>query len=303
MFARSAPHTVVRMQRQAPPEQPPVTPAKPIATHEIRGGGGLRLYAREWGDPHGPELLLIHGWSQSDLCWAKQVNGELASRFRIVTFDLRGHGLSEKPSSPEHYEDGRLWADDVAAVIEATALQRPVVGAWSYGGFVVTDYLRAYGEARIGAINLIGGAVMLKPPTFDRIGPGFLANANDACESDLAINIAAIQRFLRACTLEELDPQDWATALCWNMVVPPAVRGALISREIDGSDVLAELSVPVLVTHGRQDEIVLPSMGEHVLAICDSAHASWYDGIGHMPFWEEAERFDRELAEFAAEAR
>jgi pimeloyl-ACP methyl ester carboxylesterase len=137
----------------------------------------------------------------------------------------------------------------------------------------------------------------------ERIGPGFLSNANDACESDLATNIAAIHRFLRACTVEELDPRDWATALSWNMVVPPAVRGALISRDIDGSDVLAELSVPVLVTHGRQDQIVLPSMAEHVLGLCDSAHASWYDGIGHMPFWEAPERFDRELAEFAAEDR
>jgi len=91
----------------------PMPPPIPTATHQILGGGGLKLHAREWGNPGGPALLLIHGWSQSDLCWLNQVRGDLASTFRIVTFDLRGHGLSDKPTQPEHYADGKLWADDV----------------------------------------------------------------------------------------------------------------------------------------------------------------------------------------------
>jgi non-heme chloroperoxidase len=275
------------------------SPTNPVATYEIRGGDGFRLHAREWGNREGFELLLIHGWSQTDLCWAKQVVGELASMSRIITFDLRGHGLSEQPSDPRHYTDERLWADDLAAVIEQTGLERPVLVAWSYGGFVVTDYLRSHGDGRLAGINLVGGAVVLKPPSFDHIGPGFLANANDASESDLATNIAAIQRFLRACTADELDERDWTMALCWNMVVPPTVRGALISREIDGSEALASVSVPVLVSHGTEDLIVLPSMAEHVLGVRAGAVPSWYDGVGHMPFWEAPERFNRELADFA----
>jgi non-heme chloroperoxidase len=302
MPARSVARTVVCMERQLAPDEPQVASVKPIATHEIRGGGGLRLQAREWGDPHGPGLLLIHGWSQSDLCWARQVSGELADRFRIVTFDLRGHGLSEKPSVPEQYADAQLWADDIAAVIEGTGLDRPVLVAWSYAGLAVTDYLRAYGDAGVGAINLVGGAVVLRPPNFDHIGPGFLANANDACESDLSMNIGAIRRFLRACTVEPLDEDAWITALCSNMVVPQAVRGALISRDVDGSDALAGASVPVLVTHGREDAIVLPSMAEHALNACEQAVPSWYDGVGHMPFWEATARFDRELAELGERA-
>jgi pimeloyl-ACP methyl ester carboxylesterase len=43
-------------------------------------------------------------------------------------------------------------------------------------------------------------------------------------------------------------------------------------------------------------------MAEHVLDVCDTAEASWYDGVGHMPFLEDPVRFDRELAEFAARA-
>jgi non-heme chloroperoxidase len=283
------------MNRQLAPER--ISPPTPIATHEILGSGGLKLYAREWGNPKGPALLFIHGWSQSDLCWLKQVRGDLADTFRIVTFDLRGHGLSDKPSGPEHYADGQLWADDVAAVIDQTGLTQPTLVAWSYGGYVVADYLRAHGDARIGGINLVGAAVILKPPTFDHVGPGFLENAPDMCMPDLSTNIAATRRFLRACTSRPLDDDEMATALAWNMAVPPAVRGALLSRELDASAVLASISVPVLVTHGQDDAIILPSMAEHTLSVCRAATASWHHNVGHMPFWEASDRFNRELAD------
>ena len=286
----------------SPPRRRRRRPASPIATHEARGGGGLRLHVREWGNRGGPSLLLIHGWSQSQLCWTRQIHGHLARRFHIVTFDIRGHGMSEKPLDADRYLDARLWADDVAAVIEQAELDRPVLVAWSYGGFIVTDYVRAYGEDAIAGINLVGASVMLKPPAFDHIGPGFLENAPDACGPDLATNIAAIRRFLEACSARPLSPDVWSTALCWNMVVPAAVRGALISREIDADDVLSGLSIPVLVTHGRADAIVLPSMAEHVLDVCETAEPSWYEGIGHMPFLEDRARFDRELEEFAVRA-
>ncbi|MGZ8649431.1 MAG: alpha/beta fold hydrolase [Solirubrobacteraceae bacterium] len=59
------------------------------------------------------------------------------------------------------------------------------------------------------------------------------------------------------------------------------------------------MSLPVLVTHGRADAIVLPSMAEHVLDVCRTARASWYEDVGHMPFVEDPVRFDRELREFA----
>jgi pimeloyl-ACP methyl ester carboxylesterase len=186
-------------------------------------------------------------------------------------------------------------------VIEQLGLDRPVLVAWSYAGFVVTDYLRAYGEERIAGLNLVGGAVMLTP-SFDHIGPGLLENAGDACADDLPTNIAAIGRFLRACTAQPLGADDWSAALCWNMVVPAEVRAALFARQIDGDDVLSRLSVPVMVTHGRADAIVLPSMAEHVLEVCETARPSWYEGVGHLPFVEDPTRFDRELREFSGRA-
>ena len=281
----------------------PAMGTEPVREYDIRGGGGITLRAHEWGRPDGPPILFMHGWSQCDMCWDAQVRSPLAERFRIVTFDNRGHGMSDKPLDTGCYADGRLWADDLAAVIEETGLDRPVLVAWSYGGFIVADYLRAYGDAQIGGINLVGGAVLLLPPLFDHIGPGFLDHAIGASAPDLRTNIASIRRFLRACTAQPLPDELWSAALCWNMAVPAAIRGALIAREIDGTDVYSRVSVPVLVTHGRQDVIVLPSMAEHVLRHCNTATASWYDAVGHMPFVEDAERFNLELAAFVDRAR
>jgi alpha-beta hydrolase superfamily lysophospholipase len=93
-------------------------PTGSMRTHTVIGGGGLRLHAREWGNPDGPPIVFMHGWSQSHLCWSKQYDSPLAGEFRLVAYDLRGHGMSEAPPEPEHYLDGRLWADDLAAVID-----------------------------------------------------------------------------------------------------------------------------------------------------------------------------------------
>ena len=276
---------------------------EPVRDYEIRGGGEITLRAHEWGCPDGPAILFVHGWSQCDMCWEAQVHGPLAERFRMVTFDNRGHGMSDKPLDSGCYADGRMWADDLAAVIEQTGLDRPVLVAWSYGGFIVADYVRAYGDAAFAGINLVGGAVLLRPPSFEHIGPGFLENVMGASAPDLRTNIDSIQRFLRSCTARPLPDELWSAALCWNMATPAAVRGALVARDIDDTDVYSRLSVPVLATHGRDDIIVLPSMTEHLLRHCSTAVASWYDGVGHMPFVEAAERFNLELAAFVDRAR
>ena len=65
----------------------------------------------------------------------------------LVAYDLRGHGMSEAPLEAEHYTDGALWADDVAAIIDQLRLDRPVLVGWSYGSFVICDYVRAHGQA------------------------------------------------------------------------------------------------------------------------------------------------------------
>ena len=275
-----------------------------MKVHEVRGGGGLRLHVREWGKPDGPPILFIHGWSQNHLCWAKQYESSLADEFRLVAYDLRGHGMSDAPLEPENYTDGMLWGDDVAAIIDELHLERSVLVGWSYGSFVICDYVRAYGQDRIAAINFVGGAVKLGEAAFGTlIGPGFLDHFVGATADDLPTNIGTMRSFVKVCASKELSAEDLETALCWNIVVPAQIRANLGAREIDCDDVLRTVEVPLLVTQGRADTVVLPAMAEHVLATCPTAEASWYDDIGHLPHLEEPNRVNSELAELTRRVR
>ncbi len=276
-------------------------PVEPIAAHMVASTDGTRLHVREWGRRDAQPIVFVHGWSQCDLCWAHQVRGALAERFHLITFDLRGHGRSDAPTEAGRYSDDRVWADDLAAVLEAVSARRPVLVGWSYGAFVIADYLRAYGEEGIGAIALVGASMRLTPP-YEGIGPGLLENVMDMCGADLLANIEATRRFLAACTRRPRTRAETETALAWNMTVPAEVREALRARELDVMDVYAATIVPMLVSHGRDDAIVLPVMAQELLERCPAATASWYDGVGHAPFWEAADRFDSELAALAERA-
>jgi pimeloyl-ACP methyl ester carboxylesterase len=252
------------------------------------------------GQAEGPPILFVHGWSQSHLCWDKQIESPLRDEFRLIAFDLRGHGMSEAPLEPEHYTDARLWADDLAAIIDELRLERPLLVGWSYGAFVICDYIRVHGQEQLGAIGFVAGAVKLGEAAFGTLlGPGFLDHFADATADDLPTNIRGMRGLIRAFAATPLPAADIETLLAASMTVPARIRANLAARAIDCDDVLRTLKAPLLVSHGVADTIVLPAMAEHVLAVCPTAEASWYDGVAHVAHLEQPERFNRELAGLA----
>ena len=271
--------------------------------HTVKGAAGVNLHVREYGKSTGIPILLIHGWSQSHLCWSKQYESTLKDDARVIALDLRGHGMSDAPLQTDQYTDGHRWADDIAAVIDELALDRPILVGWSYGGYIISDYVRKNGEGKIAGINFVGAAVVLGPKAFGALlGPGFLENAPGACQDDLPTNITAIRRFLRACIVKPISQDDFEEILAFNMVVNPKVRAAMVQRELDFASLLEGITVPVLVTHGRSDTVVLPAMADYIMKHCKTAQASWFDGVGHAPFLEESLRFNTELKHFARAA-
>ena len=177
--------------------------------HAVRGGGGLSLHVREWGNPTGTPILFLHGWSQSHLAWRRQYDSDLADDFRLVACDLRGHGMSETPADAEHYTQGQRWADDVAAILGELDLDRPVLVGWSYGAFVIGDYVRAYGQDRIRAVNFVAGAVKLGETAFGTlIGPGFLDHFADATSDDIPTSIRGMRGLVGAFAASPLPAAD-----------------------------------------------------------------------------------------------
>src|SRR2546421_1995835 len=108
----------------------------------VQGAGGTRLFVEEIGDRARPSILWLHAYCQCRLSWDKQFESDLTRQFHLVRMDIRGHGLSDKPSDPEVYKDGKNWADDIHAVITAFQLKKPVMCGWSYGGDILCGYVR-----------------------------------------------------------------------------------------------------------------------------------------------------------------
>jgi non-heme chloroperoxidase len=261
---------------------------------------GVALSVREWGNPAGAEILLIHGAAQCTLSFMRQTSSMLAQRHRIIAFDLRGHGCSAKPLDPASYQDGKRWAEDVAAVMDAKALRRPVLVGWSLGGRVVRQYLMQYGDARLSAVNFLSTRPIEHP---DVVGPGSRAIALSRSLTFGARLQAEIQ-FLRDCFAIQPGEAEMRLMIAYNMIFPRAIREAIGAWATDPEETRAALGrmrVPALVTHGRLDRLILPKAAEMTAAAVKNARISWFDACGHSPFHEDAPRYNRELDQFVTE--
>jgi len=264
---------------------------KPIA---VKTPDGLTIAAQEWGNPNGPEILFIHGFSQSYLSWIRQADSDLAKDFHIVTYDLRGHGNSDKPLDPARYRDSKAWGDEVQAVMDATGLKHPVLVGWSYAGRVISDYVATHGAGQLAGIDFVDAPIKADPAL---IGDN-LKNLPLMASEDLPTNIAATRTFLHGCFSKQPGADDYETMLAFNMMVPPKVRAGLGGRPLDASELMSKLKIPVLVTHGREDRNAKVGAGEYTASVIPGAKLSIYDGVGHSPFYEDAPRFNAELAAF-----
>jgi len=263
---------------------------------EVITPDGLTIAAQDWGTAgQGRDLLFIHGYSQAGLCWMRQTCSALSARARMVTYDLRGHGASDKPTERDRYRDPQFWADEVAAVIETLRLDRPVLVAWSYAGRVALDYLTCRGSDTISALVMVSGTAT----SGEHVAGPAMADLRRMAEArDFGQNFAATRDFLARCVAEPVEQQVWALMMAWNLAVPPWVRLAMGGRPADYDATLAALDVPVLAIHGDCDEVNLLAMSEHVAQTCRDARLRVYENVGHIPFWEAPDRFNADLAAF-----
>lgn len=282
--------SVARSQMQAA--------AGPTKTFTVRAPDGVSISAQEWGNPDGPEILFIHGFSQSHLSWSRQAGGELAKSFRMITYDIRGHGGSEKPLDAVFYRDHKRWAAELNAVIQAAKLKKPVLVGWSYGSRIIAEYLMEYGDNAIAGINFVGAFLKIDNETLGPATPAVLKMASE----HLAENIENTIAFLGFCTARPLPENELQTMLAYNMIVPAQIRGYMLKRPQPYEEALKKITVPVLVSHGLEDRVALLSAARYVASVVPHARTSFYAGIGHMPFWEDTPRFDRELANFVTQS-
>lgn len=227
-------------------------------------------------------MVLVHGWAQTGAVW--NLPG-----FRTYAVDLRGHGESDDVGD---YRDSARWAEDLKAMLEHTG-PATVVG-WSYGGLVITDYLRFHGTEQVNALVFVSAITEIgRDRPGGATGPVMRAALPGAITDDavMAAFCRAMAPALPAETVAELTAS--ATS------VSHKVRGELFRRDVGSADVLKGVDVPTLIVHGTQDEVVAPAAAEYSAALIPGAELSLYPDTAHAPFLERPAQFLSDLKRVA----
>ena len=243
--------------------------------------GGVKLYYEEHG--HGPALLLSHGYSATCRMWDGQV-AALASRFRILVWDMRGHGETDSPEDPAAYSEA-LTVEDMAALLRHCRIERAIIGGLSLGGYMsLAFHLTHPGMVR---------ALML----FDT-GPGFRnADArrgwNERAQQrarDLeAKGLAALGQGEEVRTSRHRSARGLAAA----------ARGMLAQADDRIIGALDQIAVPTLVLVGAEDTNFIAAADYMARKIPGAARVT-IPGAGHASNLHQPALFNRAVADFLA---
>jgi len=263
----------------------------------VTSADGCQLYAEAAGNRDRPAILFIPGASVASSWWRKQFD-HLSDTFYYVRFDLRGNGASEKPSDPAAYQERKRWADDLAAIISAFELSKPTVCAWSYGGYVLGDYLHSYGQTNLSGLVLVdSGAQLNTDQSKDLVHEEFGRLMGKLFSPTIITYREGVEDVFKSLTLEPVEDRDRTNFLGASFLMAPSTWQAMFGRKIDHTETFQQVSLPTLVIYGQHDPIFTPRAAEQFREIIPHAHISSYP-CGHAPFYERAERFNMELVQF-----
>jgi len=267
--------------------------------YTVKAQDGVTIAIRETGDPAGTPIVFVHGLLGSHLNWEAQINSPKLQRYRLITYDMRGHGLSGKPENVEAYQDGRRWANDLQAVLKATGAKNPVLVGWSLGGVVLSNYLAAYGDEGIAGLVYVDGVIELNAALITSHPQVYAGLASD----DLKIHLDAVRTFLGLCFHTRPDTETFERLLSNASMASWVMTRATPSMTVLASEGLPKTRLPVLLIYGGKDELVnvQPSIAR-AKALDPAAQTKIYANSGHAPFLEEAPRFNQDLADFRESA-
>lgn len=255
----------------------------------------VRIAWESEGD--GPPLLLIHGLGYTRNGWGP-APGLLAERFRVIRFDNRGSGESDVPEGP--YTAAEL-AGDALQVLDEAGVERARVLGTSLGGMVAQEVALAAPE-RVEKLVLActtgGGpdAFPLPQRTLDL----FVVFPTMQYEEGLLLLVKNALSDASAESRPELVDEIYAYRLANRPPLPGWQAQAAAGASFDGSARLGEISIPTLVLHGTADNVVDHRNAELLAREIPDARLEWFEGCGHLFFWEEPKRFARIVTEFLA---
>lgn len=254
---------------------------------------GTRLRVSDRGS--GPAVVLVHGWKMSHRIWDRVVPA-LEPALRVVSFDLRGMGDSDKPRGPYDFE--RL-ADDLGEVVALLDLDNVTLVGWSMGCSVALEYL-ARGGARVARLALVNGPLRL---TRTSDFPWTMT------EEELHAYLDDLERrwpegeyeFTRA-TLRHPAPHvvDWIYSIALQTPLDVVLKTVRAQAKLDHRALLSTLDIPVLAVYSRYDPYYPPELAEYIAETAPRGEAVILEESAHFPFLEDdTRRFNETIAAFA----
>lgn len=232
----------------------------------------------------GPVVLLSHGYGATRHMWDDQ-HRALGDGWRVVSWDMRGHGQTDSPDAPAHYS-AALTVADMRALLGHVGAERAVIGGLSLGGYVSLAFALAHPEATRALVICDSG-------------PGYRnAEARAAWNQRAEERAAALEaRGLDALSRRSRETQQAQHRSAQGLA--HAARGMLAQEGSVVIDGLAAIRVPTLIVVGDQDQpFVAPC--EYMAKKIPGARLEVIAGAGHSSNLDQPEAFNRVLRDFLA---
>jgi pimeloyl-ACP methyl ester carboxylesterase len=256
---------------------------------------GVRLAYETHGQ--GAPLLLVQGLGYGGRGWGPAIE-RLAESFLVVSFDNRGFGASDTPPGP--YTVAEL-ASDAAAVLAAAEIERAHVMGASLGGMTAQELALSEPERveRLVLVSTTPGGIASYP--MPAITARLMLEAT-ALDPDVALrrfveNALGADGRGRAELVERI--------LAYRRANPPDPAGwqaqAAAGATFDAFERVSSIEAETLVVHGTEDAVVDPRNARLLAERIPRARLELLEGCGHLPFWEQPERFRRLVRDFLAQ--
>ena len=282
--------------------------AKPAATaaagktvNSITVKDGTVIHFKDWGT--GTPVVFSHGWPLQGDAWEDQMMFLASHGYRVIAHDRRGHGLS---SQPWQGNDMDTYADDLATLLDALDIKGATLVGHSTGGGEVAHYIGRHGEKRVAKAVLVGAVPpqMVQSPTnpgglpmsvFDGIRAGVLADRSQFFK-DLSGPFYGANRPGSKVTQGQRDT-------FWLQGMQCGIKNAYDCikefSEVDYTADLKKITVPTLVVHGSDDQIVpIDAAGKASAKIIKNAKLIIYEGAPHGLPTTHKDRLNEDLLAF-----
>ncbi|MBX2853952.1 MAG: alpha/beta hydrolase [Rhodobacteraceae bacterium] len=262
---------------------------------------GAELFYKDWGS--GQPILFSHGWPLSADAWDAQMLYFALNGYRVIAHDRRGHGRSSQPFGGNNMD---RYADDLHELITHLDLSGAVLIGHSTGGGEVSHYIGRHGDARVAKVVLVGAVppVMLKSEAnphgtpmevFDSIRSGVATNRSQFYQ-DLTIPFYGFNR-------DGVEVSQGLRDSFWFQGMAGGIKGQYDCirefSEVDYTEDLQAITVPTLVIHGGDDQIVpIDASGKLSAEIVKDAVLKIYEGGSHGLAQIEPDRFNADVHAF-----